>query len=297
MTSANLAYIHAANLDILGYSVAGEETVVAVPLLDVCFDVGRAPQQIIPINHVLLTHGHMDHSAGIAYYLSQRNFCGLKAGTVLCPANLADVIGELLRNWERLDGQRIPASIIPMRPGDEYEVKPGIFARAFATRHTNGSIGYTLLEKRRKLRPELLGLPGQELVKLKAKGEAIDHVVEIPMVSYFGDTSYLDYWTNETIAKSKVLIIECTFFIEEHTERAEAGRHMHVKEFADLVQRMQNERIIVTHLTQRTGAGEAKSILRKALPAEFMERITFLMDRKNMAGEMPRQPQPPNTQS
>jgi ribonuclease Z len=292
MTSANLAHIQAANLDIMGYSVAGEETVVAVPLLDVCFDVGRAPQQIIPINHVLLTHGHMDHSAGIAYYLSQRNFCGLKAGTVLAPANLADVITDLLHNWEKLDGQRIPATIVPMRPGEEYEVKPGIFARAFATRHTNGSIGYTIIEKRKKLRPELLGMPGHELVQLKLKGEAIDHTVEIPMVSYFGDTSYLDFWKNESIAKSKVLIIECTFFIDEHTERAEAGRHMHVSEFAGLIQKMQNERVIITHLTQRTGAGEAKSILRKALPAEVMERVTFLMDRRNMGTgpEMPQQP-------
>jgi ribonuclease Z len=297
MTSANLAHIHAADLDIMGYSVAGEETVIAVPLLDVCFDVGRAPQQIIPINHVLLTHGHMDHSAGIAYYLSQRNFCGLKAGTVLAPANLADVITDLLHNWEKLDGQRIPATIVPMRPGEEYEVKPSIFARAFATRHTSGSVGYTIIEKRKKLRPELLGMPGHQLVQLKLKGEAIDHTVEIPIVSYFGDTSYMDFWKNESIAKSKVLIIECTFFIEEHAERAEAGRHMHVSEFAGLIEKMQNERIIITHLTQRTGAGEAKSILRKALPAEVMERVTFLMDRRNMGGPPQTPTQPRNAES
>jgi ribonuclease Z len=292
MTSANLAYIKTGELEILGYSVAGEETVVAVPLLDVAFDVGRAPQQIIPINHVLLTHGHMDHSAGIAYYLSQRNFCGLKAGTVLCPANLADVIDALLANWEKLDGQRIPANIVPMKPGDEYEIKPGIFARAFATRHTSGSVGYTVLEKRKKLLPELLGRPGHELVQLKLKGEPIDHVIEIPLVTYFGDTSYLDYWKNESIAKSKVLIIECTFFIEEHTERAEAGRHMHVNEFVSLVEKMQNEHIIVTHLTQRTGTGEAKSILRRALPPELMQKVTFLMDRRNMTSET-QPPAPP----
>jgi len=52
----------------------GEETVVALPTLDVCFDVGKAPDQVLAINHVLLTHGHMDHAAGIAYYCSQRIF-------------------------------------------------------------------------------------------------------------------------------------------------------------------------------------------------------------------------------
>ena len=41
------------NLDIIGYSVAGEETVVAVPALDVCFDIGKAPEPMLGINHVL----------------------------------------------------------------------------------------------------------------------------------------------------------------------------------------------------------------------------------------------------
>jgi len=64
MPSHNLAHIKIDDLEIIGYSVAGEETVVAVPQLDICFDVGKAPDQIIPINHILLTHGHMDHAAG-----------------------------------------------------------------------------------------------------------------------------------------------------------------------------------------------------------------------------------------
>ena len=57
MPSHNLASIKINDLEIIGYSVAGEETVVAMPQLDVCFDVGKAPDQIIPINHILLTHG------------------------------------------------------------------------------------------------------------------------------------------------------------------------------------------------------------------------------------------------
>ena len=43
MPSHNLARIEIDNLEIIGYSIAGEETVVAMPQLDVCFDVGKAP--------------------------------------------------------------------------------------------------------------------------------------------------------------------------------------------------------------------------------------------------------------
>ena len=85
MPSHNLAHIKIEKLEIIGYSVAAEETVVAIPQLDVCFDIGKAPEQIISINNVLLTHGHMDHAAGIAYYLSNRNFIGQSPGRIYAP--------------------------------------------------------------------------------------------------------------------------------------------------------------------------------------------------------------------
>lgn len=64
MPSHKLARLEIDDLEILGYSVAGEETVIGLPQLDVCFDIGKAPNQLISINQVLLTHGHMDHAAG-----------------------------------------------------------------------------------------------------------------------------------------------------------------------------------------------------------------------------------------
>ena len=55
-------------IKILGFSLAGEETVVAVPEYNVCFDIGRAPREVISIDNVCLSHGHMDHAAGVAYW-------------------------------------------------------------------------------------------------------------------------------------------------------------------------------------------------------------------------------------
>ncbi len=68
---------------IAGFSLAGEETVVAAPEHNVCFDVGRAPREIISIDNLCLSHGHMDHAAGIAYYLSQRHFIGNSPGRII----------------------------------------------------------------------------------------------------------------------------------------------------------------------------------------------------------------------
>lgn len=277
MPSHNLANVTIDDLNIIGYSVAGEETVIAIPQLDVCFDIGKAPDQLIPINNVLLTHGHMDHAAGIGYYLSHRKFCGQEPGTLLAPANLLPPIRQIIDAWGKLDGNAIPANLVGVKPGDEYKVKPNLFARVFPTNHSRGSVGYTIIEKRKKLKPEYLGLTGPQIVELKKQGIQIDNKIEIPLATYLGDTRYADFSKLEYVAKSKILIAECTFFLDDHIERADAGRHMHIDEFARLVEGLDNEHIIVTHLTQRTSMGEIRKIMKKKLSREIFDKITILM--------------------
>jgi ribonuclease Z len=283
MPSHNLARIQIDDLEILGYSVAGEETVVAVPQLDVCFDIGKAPDQVISINHVLLTHGHMDHSAGFAYYLSQRNFSGMSAGTIVAPANLIAPMREIIAAWGYLDGNKIPAHLVGVRPGDEVQIKPNLFARVFPVKHSPGAVGYCVLEKRKKLKPEYRQLTGPQIVELKKQGIEIDYPLEFPLVSYLGDTQYVDFGRLEYIANSKILIAECTFYEDEHAGRAEAGRHMHVTELAHLLACMKNEHVIITHTTQRTPMADVRKVLEEALPPEVYAKTTLLMDRKRRA--------------
>jgi ribonuclease Z len=268
---------HNDDLEIIGYSVAGEETVVAMPQLDVCFDVGKAPDQIIPINNVLLTHGHMDHAAGIAYYLSQRNFCGISAGTILAPQNLLGPMRDIIDAWSRLDGNRIPANLVGVKPGDEYKIKPNLFARVFPTKHSKGSVGYSVIEKRKKLKPEYAGLTGPQIVELKKQGVEIDYPLEFPIVTYLGDTQYVDFSQLQYIVDSRILIAECTFYEGEHTGRAEAGRHMHIDEFTTLLKKLNNEHVVITHTTQRTAMQEIRKILKSALPRGLYEKVIILM--------------------
>jgi ribonuclease Z len=283
MPSHNLARIQIEDLDLLGYSIAGEETVIAMPQLDVCFDIGKAPDQVIAINTVLLTHGHMDHSAGFAYYLSNRNFSGMSPGTIVAPANLIVPMREIITSWGYLDGNKIPANLVGVRPGDEHQIKPNLFARAFPTKHSAGSVGFTVLEKRRKLKPEYLQLTGPQIVELKKQGVQIDNPIEIPIVSYLGDTQYVDFSQHDYVKNSKILIAECTFYELDHEGRAQAGRHMHIKELADLLAALQNEHIVITHTTQRTPMQEIRRVLEEALPPEVWAKTTLLMDRKRKA--------------
>jgi ribonuclease Z len=263
---------------ICGYSVAGEETVVAVPELDVCFDIGKSPEQFIPINNVLVSHGHIDHISGLAYHLSHRQFCGQKAGNVYAHPELIGPIGQILTAWGVLDGSPIKANLIEVNAGSEFKIKPNIFARVFQTYHNRTSLGYTILERRKKLKPEFSGLNGKEIVKLKKEGTEIENIIEIPLVTYLGDTAACDYSHLDFVKNSRVLITECTFYMDDNSERAKAGKHTHVKQLREMLEKLNNEHVVIIHISQRTSIREAKAKLKQHLSGEIWNKTILLMD-------------------
>ncbi len=278
------------DIRLLGYSMAGEETVIAAPELNVCFDIGKAPAGVLPVDHVLLSHGHMDHAAGLAYYFSQRNFVGNAPGCVVAPRHLVEPIRELLRVWAKIEGHESPARIVGLEAGDEFTVRRGLVVRSFAVNHGVPALGYIVIDVRRKLKPEFHDRTGPELVAIKKTGVEIEYSVEVPLIAYCGDTA-LGAWTDlEPVRKARVLIIECTFFEAEHVRRARAGHHMHVRDLAGLLPRLENDAIVVSHLTRRTPIREAKRALAGLVDEAILGRVRFLMDGPR---NRPRNPRPP----
>jgi ribonuclease Z len=283
---------------LVGYSVAGEETVVQVPEMNVCFDIGRSPYFALTSDIVCISHSHMDHLAGLGYYLSQRAFQGMKPGVVVLPREIERPVDALLRCWRDVERQGTPYQLMPMIPGQLWEVRRDFGIRAFATHHGGPSLGYALISIREKLKPEYVGKTGPELAEMKKHGVEIQYRVEVPTVAFLGDTTIGPVFDQPDVQNAQVLITEVTFFEPAHRAKAKVGKHLHIDHFIDLLPKLKNEHIVLSHVSRRTGVRKARRLLARRIGEEQMNRIHFLMDFEGARdeGEIEEQaPPPPDT--
>ncbi len=288
------------DLRICGFSLAGEETYVVVPELNLGFDMGRAPREVLAVDHVFLSHGHTDHAAGVTYYFSQRMFIDNAPGHVYAPQPLVAPLKRLLHVWGDIDGHEPPANIHPAIPDEDIRLRRDLIVRPFTVNHpcwrqdrrSIPSLGFSAIEVRQKILDEYRNLTGPQIVALKKQGVQITRRVELPLVTYCGDTATGDFLQRDHVRKSKVLVLECTFVERDHRARARAGFHIHISDLPEILDQLDNEHILLTHLSRRTPLPRAKELLRRELSESQLQRVSFLMEHRRRRRREPPTPPP-----
>lgn len=283
-----LGFIYSPPYRIQGISIAGEQTAIHCPELDLAFDVGLCPRPVLTASTLALSHAHMDHSAGIPYYFSQRTFQKLGTGHVVCHPELEAPLRQMMAGWIDLERQRTPHQITALAPDASLAIRPNLLLRAIEVSHTGPSLGFCAVETRSKLRPEFRELPQDRLRELRLGGTAITQMVEIPLVAYTGDTEFGPFLFRDEFAKAGIVVTECTFFEGDHRDRARVGKHLHVEDLKVLLGTWSARDVVVIHVSRRTNLSFARERLREVC-GDDAERVHLLMDHRANRARFDRQ--------
>jgi ribonuclease Z len=276
----SLGFLYLPPYRVQGTSVAGEATVIAVPELDLCFDMGCCPRAVLSSKMVCVSHGHMDHVGGLAYFCSQRYFQGMGEGTIVCDARIAPAIERMMAGYVELERQNTPYKLVALKNNDEIPLKANIVLRAVEVEHTVPAMGYVAVEKRSKLKEELLGTPQEKLRELKDRGVEITRQFQIPLVAYMGDTAPGPHLVREDVRKAQIVICECTFTEEDHAERAKVGMHMHAEAIAEWLGVLECQHLVLVHISRRTNLAVARKRIMDLVGPEKAAKVHLLMDHR-----------------
>ncbi len=265
------------DLRIEGWSRAGDDNWFRVHPPGLALDVGRGAMQLAGAQDVFLSHGHLDHVMGLPFVLSQRSHHRLVHTRVFCPAEIVEPLEAFIAAAERLENARFLYDLLPLVPGDRVEVGRGLHIEAFATCHVVPTLGYHLWRSRRHLAPAFIGHSREELISLRERGVDTAEVAEDLWLSYCADTGPAIFDREPRIFESKVLMCECTFVGEEHRDKGERFKHLHLGDIARHADRFRNEAIVLHHLSRRFKVEELRAEVDRRLP-ELSARIHILVE-------------------
>lgn len=269
-----------ANLKFQGLSLSGIRTSIAMPEYSLAFDVAQGFPFNINMKKFFLTHGHLDHAAGIPYIISQKAMHSQPIADFYMPQSLVEPLKKIMQLWMEIEKHQYQYRFHGLRGDEEIEINSNYSVRPFPTVHRVESWGYTLFNSKKKLKPEYYALSDEAIRDLREKGVPVQEVQESPLVSFTGDTQIEFLDTRPWIRNSKILLMESTYLDDKKSpDHARKWGHTHLDEILPELDRIQSEKIVLIHLSSRYSMREAAQILASRIPERHRERVVLFPGR------------------
>jgi len=261
-------------MTIEGYSRAAVQSYWRIGELRLGFDMGGSPWNFMGTQTFFISHAHLDHMAALPAYVARRRMMKMDPPTVYVPEEVVENVQRMLHAWQRLDRGRMVVDLRGARAGEEIELSREHVVIPFATQHTVPSLGYAVLERRRKLKPEYTSLSGNEIRDLRHSGVDVTAEVRHPLVVYCGDTAPSGLDQLPEIYEAQVLITELTFFRPEHRkEKIHKFGHTHLDDILERAAKFKNELIIFGHFSTRYFDSQIRKAVEKKLAGVLKPKV------------------------
>jgi ribonuclease Z len=262
------------NLTVEGYSRAAVQTYWRIPELKVGFDLGAQPWLFMGTPKWFVSHGHMDHIAALPVYIARRRMMKMAPPTIYLPEATVEPVRKILWQFSKMDRGRLPCELVPLAGGEEIELSRELIATVIETSHTVPSLGFVIWDRRKKLKPEYLDLPGEKIRDLRLSGVEITNEIRVPLVAYMGDCRPASLDVEPAVYNAKILIVEVTFVSPKHRkEKIHKFGHIHLDDILERRDRFQNELIVASHFSTRYGLRQIRQLVERAVPDMFGGRL------------------------
>jgi len=285
------------NYTIRGYSRAGLKTSILIDEMNVVFDMGYSNTRAFSYDNKLISHGHNDHIGALhSDHCARKLFNIVKNKLYIMPKQciipykmIATAIsemncgksGENMKIFEDLLATDIIESESCI---DKFHHLIGVtnllseyVVKAVQMDHKIKSFGYIIGRESKKLKPEYIGLNGQQLVKIKQEigNENLTIPYLTPLIAYTGDTTIQGIINNQELLNVPFLIMECTGFSPDIIPDCHKGKHIHWDDLIINYKLFNNEKIMLFHFSQQYKNIEDIMIYTANAPEELLAKLIF----------------------
>jgi len=268
----------------IAFSISALSTYVLVPELNCAFDMGDCLLDAVPLERVFISHAHGDHTRCVLRHESLRRLMGMEPARYYVPHQTLEGFKALAQAWRAMENvrERHPLPRFePLRAGDTVWLHRQLAAKAFAVNHTLPSLGYTLFDVRKKLKPEYRELSGPELARLRKEGVLFEDEVWVPRLTFIGDSTIETLYRERHVGQSRILFLEVTYLMDDDRDVARQRGHTHLQDVVQFLNEcpgvLQNPHIVLKHFSMRYDRGLILHTLKSKLPPEFLERCHILI--------------------
>lgn len=239
---------------------------ILLPQLHLALDAGRAHRGLPAMTTVMISHGHVDHLGGIAYWASQRQLQSMGPARLLAPRAIVPGIEDLLATHARLEGGRpYDVETIAVEAGERFSLRRDFDLIFFPTDHWVPTLGSRLVWRRHRLLSEYSNLQGEEIALRRSAGEKITEEIEADLLAHCADCGPGVLENQPQALAAEILLIECSFYRPGDRERAVRYGHMHLDDLLKAVDKLKCRHLVLLHPSRRHRLREVEKILDERL--------------------------------